>query len=629
DHDHELASALCAANAAAPHLRPLAELLIPRLPRGVLASSTIKGEGERASSRVVRLAEALGHRWISTNSDAWTNTITVDIEHARWRPRLAEFIAMGGPEPLEITASPWKGSAHITWLYDRPVRHADPEQARVAKGVKRGLVAFFEADPRFANRLRKNPWHRAKQLVTPDADLPCGDPELWEAYLAADTGLTYHTEIVSLRAVPLLDLLRPLMPWATERKLALLVPKPPKPDEARRPRIVVPGAVQGDAKGSRLFHASARAVRRACTGDATVIRGIVERTAAALRSPAAAGQISTVASNITRWMNEKWWGPLDGRPGTKPGVGRRSVDAGAMTGEAADAGPAALAEWRASTVREKRQAAGQRSRARVADQNDEDIRQALADLRAAGERITQATVAARSGVSLPTVKRRWNVLDAVPGGQAQKVSHGLIRPCAPRRGAAPPAQPGLPETNNSSCFLTPAMVARQARAAAKADKVACAAYAEQAARMLRPGAATEPVFPPQPGASPRLREAHAAALAAQATARRRAEDRRRRAQAAERARERAEWHAAHARDEVAWQARLAELASRRAAAVERALWDGGESERLERIELVFASVFAAEHRARGGALGQPVRSRTRSAPRRERGPDLIDMAIPW
>lgn len=600
--------AIARAEGAAPHLRLLSAFLLTRMPKAMLASSSIKDEGQTACSRVIRLQEAVGHSWISFNTSEWTNCETIDIdEPIGWRGLLADAVAAGLPAPAFAVFSPFKGTVHLTWVYDRPIRVADPKQNRIRRGIRRGLRMLFDADPRFSNRLTKNPWHVGRAVADPASS--CGDLDVWTAYQATGSALTHHTEVMDLRAVTALELLRPLMQVATKRKITLLAAKPALPGE---PRLVKTPSAQADPKGSRLFHAAARAVRRACTGRADVILSIVQRTATALRSPAGPGELATIAANITRWMNESWRGPLNGQPGKLSAVGRLSIDHGAMTGEAADAGPEALDTWRKLDVTGKRQVAGPRSRAIVAAKNDEAIRNAIFRLLEAGAKVTRATVAVGSGVSIETVKRRWKTLEVGEPIERKKGSHGLIRPCG--------AESLVP-------VLTPARLAKDAREAQRRDKSALVAYAGQAARMLRPGAEVEAVFPPCPNASPVLKEAHVKALAAQAVAWRRAGDRRKRAASKVRAVEREAWHDEHAGDEPSWQARLAELAWREIATTERALHQGGTA--LDRVEMAFSSIRAAEDRARMRASGIPVKPRQRTPMTNMHAFDGIDAAIPW
>ncbi|WP_043833291.1 replication initiation protein [Muricoccus aerilatus] len=318
----ELHAALNVAGAAAPHLRDLALLLLPRLPHQVRASSSIKGEGEHEFSRLLPLAEALSHRWTSFNGEHWLNVITADVDHADWRTTLLDLVANRGlPMPLMTVQSPWKGTVHIVWLFERPIWKKCGKQLRFRKGISRALTLAFSACSRFGNALQKNPWHNAPEVVAADPDLPCGDPTGWMAYQEAATGTTYHTQVMGLGTVSGKDLLLPLIDLATESRVTLIEPRIGQAGtDGRYVTLAAIGEEGEQPRGTRLFHRAARTVCRAFTGDAGRILQIVERTAIAMNSPADRQAIEAISSSITTWMNTRWLGPLGDRVAA-PGPG--------------------------------------------------------------------------------------------------------------------------------------------------------------------------------------------------------------------------------------------------------------------------------------------------------------------
>jgi DNA-binding transcriptional regulator YiaG len=625
EHETELQAALAVANVAAPHLRELALFLLPRLPRLVRASSTIKGMGEQEYSRLLPLAEALGHRWMAFNGKRWMNTITADVDHASWQSALFDMVAQGAlPKPLAIVVSPWKGSAHLIWAFERPLRRGCPQQMRLRKGLSRGLVLAFGACSRFSNTLQKNPWHRSSTLVAPETDVPCGDPAGWESYQAAGTGLTYHTTVMRTATVSGRDLLLPLLDHATGHGVMLLGPRIGQEAQGGRHIPLSPVSEEDGARpqGSRLFHCAARTVRRACTGDAERILRIVERTAVGLGSPADRGAIEAISASITRWMNSHWWGPLDGRPGLHDGVGAKQVDFGVMTGEAADKGGEALEAWRKMPKIEKRQMAAARTNALRTARVDEAIRVAVRTMLREGLRLTQKAVAQRAGVSAATVHRRWHSLDLSGGGEGDESSDGIIRPCG---------------TSISSSHATPVTLSMMTKAHPEtlrnrgvAERQAIRIYEEQAVRLRQRGAMTEEVVPVGPEASKEVRDAYRNARMAQADLLRRVRAREGRVRAQAAARERQAWHEAHKEDDGAWQARLAGLIIQRERAVE-AFADWRRTGLM--MEMMFNSIIKAEYRARRRARGEPeaviVRRRRQPMEQGFPGPDEIDLAISW
>lgn len=613
-HEAELQSALLVANRAAPHLARLAYMLLPRLPRRVLASSSIKGQAERASSRIMPLAEALAQQWMALNGRDYINVETGDFdEPLTWRSSLAGMVNQHGmPMPAAMVASPWKGTVHLLWVYDAPIAKRSEAAVRLRRGIKRGLI-MLGGCPRFGNALQKNPWHVAAGQIAPECGTACGDPAIWTSYCAERTGLTYHTEVLALRTVQGRELFRPLAAAATARKITLLERRTREGSARHIPVGVQDGTA--DRRGSRLFHAAARTVRRACTGDAGQIHDLVVRTAAWLSSPATPGEIAKVANSITVWMNSKWRGPLNGRLGSRHGSGSRPIDAGVMRGEAADRGPRGLAAWKELSLQDKRRAAAGRTNANRVRRSDEAIRDAVAALIRGDEDVTQAAVAREAGVSLSTVQRRWKSLQVVQDRPTENPSHGLIRLCA-----APPTRTGsISHTTSARPTGDLAKEIRASRAEGRrTDRQVVRQYRAQAVRLRRRGAQDEVVPPLPPGARASVRAAHADVVKAQHDLRRRIAGRQQRERHCRAAEERAAWHAAHVGDEQAWTERLRDLGKRRDDAVHDAKVRGKDP---ARIEVMFGSMFAAEYRAYRRARGEPERVvREDRRPRRRSSP---------
>ncbi len=507
---HVLPNALQRAHEAAPHLDGLARFLLPRLPTGVLASSTIKDAvpGMAPSSRVLSLDAALRHQWLSLNTDKWTNAETADCDGVDWDDRLDELVTRYGmAEPLFNCASPWKGSAHLTWAYDSPVDNEKPHQVRLRRGIKKGLAVAFGSDPRFANRLQKNPWHLAPTPILEGQGNP-GNWLLWEAYKATDAGTTYHTTVSpEPRAHAMAELFRPLAAYAADRGITLLTPAEgsSRPVFIRAPAAAAPA---DSRHGWRVFDAARMRVYRARTADLGTIRGIVGRAAADVGSPADPSDLDGIATSIARFMREDWTGPLDGKPGTRS---TRDIDHGAMTREAAADGR--LDEWTALSTTERRVQAARRSADLSSGRTDDAIRAAADRLIRAGTPFTQTEIAAASGVSLRTVKRRFHSLSL----ENTKVPNGPNPPLPPCGAAGGPEAPPLQNRNPSPSLASLAVDDRKVRLTV--SRLAAVVMAA-----MKPGASppTMPEIPADLSGSPPVRKAMMVARQAIRDAERRA-----------------------------------------------------------------------------------------------------------
>jgi hypothetical protein len=355
------------------------------------------------------LQEAITHRWIEFNNQYWINTVTADCDDADWEDKLSVLSLYGLPEPLCCVISPEKGTAHVVWVYDQPIRRADPEQRALHEQIRRGLILGLGADPAFQNRLQKNPWHRRTQpvILLPGVH-PV--PAVYEAYVASAHPLTYVTRMGrELRAVSPDELYLPLAAYAAEAGMVL---EPgcalrPRPTAVTRSRAASPGNAP---HGSRLFDAVRKYAYHMKTADPDRIHAVAVRLARQLGSPASDRDIASIASSVARFMRERWYGPLDGQGlEASCGTGKpRSINARVMTREAKAAGE--IGRWRNLDLTTRRAEAGKRSGRLRRERNFSRIESAYESLRANGGPVTQKAVAASAEVSLSTVKRGWEQL---------------------------------------------------------------------------------------------------------------------------------------------------------------------------------------------------------------------------
>lgn len=401
DRPHLIANTLLAARQAAPHLASLAEHLLPRLPRRPKASQTIRAITRDRTSAPLLLDAAITCPWIALDSEAIANVIVVDIDHADGPDRVAHLAAAYGlPRPV-LVIDPWSGRSHLIAMLRTPVRLGPDDLAAPQKLWQHAgqlLAAAVGGTLLPRGSLVKSPWGQTRYLIgarmrrTPRPAMPV----LWQAYQDAATGLMWHTEAGDLRAYELREIVAALA------------------DD-----YVVPGGV-GKTFCKRRPEPSARG--RNCSlfdqvrwwaydqaeTDTGAITAEAARVNATLATPLPDNEVAATARSIARFMT----GRFSPRIGANSRRGR-DRQAGAHL-----------------TPQGRRALAGQRSGAARAASTDTKIRRALERLRAAGQRITQAAIAAGAGISLRTVKGRWAGL--------VMVQDGALSGSAPPRGASGP-----------------------------------------------------------------------------------------------------------------------------------------------------------------------------------------------
>ncbi|MBS0559811.1 MAG: primase C-terminal domain-containing protein [Proteobacteria bacterium] len=256
--------------------------------------------------------------------------------------------------------------------------------------------------------LLKNPWGMAGNLIGyrylrgPHP----ARPVLWESYTAARTGLMWHTEPGSVEAFDLRDIVAAL---ADEYGAAAVSSGTRRAIRKRRP----PPSTFG--RNCSLFDTVRFWAYDRFERDERAVLEEAQRVNAQFLEPLPSSEVAATARSIARFMNTRFC---------------PSTSSSSRRGRDRDAG--------VSLDRRGRQAvAGRVSAANRASATDASLRNAWSRLRAAGRRVTQATLAAEAGRSIRTVKRRWHgivvVPDAALSGSAAAAAHdeaqdGTLKP---------------------------------------------------------------------------------------------------------------------------------------------------------------------------------------------------------
>jgi hypothetical protein len=198
-----VANALQHAYGVAPHLNLLARLVIPRMARLLLATSTLKTA--QASSGRMPLDEAITHHHLGVRTEHFAYAVAVDCDHAGWPEALEELCGYGVPRPTWIAVDPWTGRAHLVWWIRDPVLLTDKGRAaprELLDTVRRMLTAAVGGDKAFAGTLTKNPWGVGRPMSrygTPAM------PALWDAHCAQTPELR-HSVVMAPALHTLADL---------------------------------------------------------------------------------------------------------------------------------------------------------------------------------------------------------------------------------------------------------------------------------------------------------------------------------------------------------------------------------------------------------------------------------------
>ena len=476
ERPHLVANALATVGLTAPHLAGLARLIIPRMARKVLATSTLKKT--EASSGVMLLDDAVQQEHLGIRTPTHAYALAVDCDHADWPELVEELCGYGVPRPTWISIDPWTGRAHLVWWLRDAVVLTEAGRAapiRLLTTVAALLTEAFRGDASYTGTLTKNPFRVGRPMTRYGSPVV---PALWEAHHAA-TPTMRHSVIPTPALHDLSALRRALLAWQQDTG----TPTPGRRRKAVEPCDIVPG--------TKLFHTLRYRVYAGWPMSAADVHGMAIEQAAALGSPINERQLLGMARRIHGWCTRHYTGRVN--------RGRDRLEGSGLE------------------LAEKQAIAGRRTAMARANARPTALEQAAARLLARGLTLTKAALAAEAGCSPRTVQRAWRGGDIrCPSGKAP--AGALLGPQAP-----------LPQNQN----LFPSSLAARSQADRQIKGV-LAQLADLAAAAVHPGAVPPsiPEIPSEILGSPDVRKALAVARQAIRDAERRMDARAAKAAAA-------------------------------------------------------------------------------------------------
>lgn len=365
-----------------PHLAALAALIIPRMPGRPLVSRNLKSEA--TSSWSEPLHKALSAGWISCNAADAVNAITIDVDHADI-DLLDDLVARGLPAPTYVVVNPRSSNYHATWWLANPVltgstAAAQPQRLlRLAQGL---LNAALRGDLGYSNVLTKNPFGEwESDQVPPEPVTLC---EL--AFAALGSRQRHHVRNISGNLVELRAIVAALHDQYAEEL----------PTAPRRRQAAVPEQFIG--RNCALFDRVRLWAYPRAERDAALLLAQA-RVFNDFSPPLPESEVRAIARSVAKFMATRF-----------TGTGQDDKNRGVM-GLASSGLP----------LEQKQRLGGQYGAGRRSGKTDDRIIAAAVELRArSGTNPTQAAVAAVSGVSLRSIKRRWpDVLARFADGASQ------------------------------------------------------------------------------------------------------------------------------------------------------------------------------------------------------------------
>lgn len=428
DRPHILANALMAAKTILPDSAWLADAVLPLMPRRPRASQNLRAITRDPSSSSFLLDEAITLPWCATDSETHRNSLLIDIDHDDALDRWMEL-----PERIRpiLVLDPWSGRAHAIAFLASPVLLATRDEITVRQtdtssesGKKALLGPQMMAD--LAGRLLaaalggkllppgsvvKNPWGQAANLI--GHRRKHGQRPVWE--IAWDDmqarGLMWSTR-PGARPVELRTLVAALADrWWGETAGA-----------TARFSTMRYAKKRGDpswlSRNCWVFDLTRWWAYDRAERDTAAITEAALNFNADLANPLPPGDVRATARSISRFMSSRFRPRYGSAPTTR---GRDAADGAALS------------------LPEKQALAARKSAAAHAAATDRKIAAGYAEIVSAGGTISQAAVAAGSGVSISTVKRRWPLVsNAVLSGSAAQAALGpQARPASQNQNLSP------------------------------------------------------------------------------------------------------------------------------------------------------------------------------------------------
>lgn len=310
---------------------------------------------------------AVKQEYLCLNSRTHINAVVIDVDHndlERWQD-------CNLPRPTWITVTKGSGRHHIVWLLRDPIQCGP--KARQApldylKRVRDALNYELDGDIAYAAKYTKNPFHDRWKCLNLGGDSVSLSELLQPISCAPAPIKTFKRQRRELsnigRHIDLFDMLR----WWSY-----------------------------DQRDSFKTYES---FRMAVADEAAALNTFAQ--------PLKQSSVRAIARSVAKWTWYRYDPNHYSKAGTAPGR-KKAVRRGAMRLRGVDA-----------TLTEKRQMAAKRSSTLNRRATDVTIEQAVKSLMAAGDNVTQASVAKTSGLGLATIKRRWKAV-------REMVSNGGIK----------------------------------------------------------------------------------------------------------------------------------------------------------------------------------------------------------
>jgi hypothetical protein len=358
------------AREVAPHLETLITSFLPRMPRLVQASWSMKTAFP--SSGTALLSLAISAPWMSFDAAGVRNVLLLDIDHSSGVDLALELPARIRPH---IVVDPWSGRSAGILVLKSAVLTASGSRAgpRFLADIAHQLIAnHFRATPLSHGSLAKNPFGLTDSLsgdLLRRTRVP-SSPIQWEAWKASGTRLIWHT-VVGAHSVELRDILAVL-----------------GDDDAPRPRTSKKkyhGPPSQFGRNCELFDLVRVWAYDQSAKDEIAIRSKANELNAGFASPLPVKEVETIAKSIARYMQKKY-------------RQHKSTDEGVMNLQGTQ-----------FTLRQKQHLSAVRTNDIRQENTDRAIRDTIKSW-PIDKKMTQAALAVAARVSKKSVKRRWRTL---------------------------------------------------------------------------------------------------------------------------------------------------------------------------------------------------------------------------
>lgn len=368
-----LANALMRAKEVNPSFKNLADSLIPKMPRMVRASQNLRSINIENSSHFMHLENAIDCPWISFDASKSRNVLLFDIDHPDALDLVEDLPASIRPT---LIFDPYSGRSHGILPLNSPVLKGGLFGPEILADLAHKLLSkHLQATPLPSGSLIKNPWGRQEWLI---GSLPRRTPKpvtplMWEAHKTAKNGLLWHT-VPGSKGAELREIVAHLADEYEE-----LAPK-----QTRR-RFIHRGEPSALGRNCALFDMVRWWAYENQETDGGKIMDKADEINGTFQPPLPLPEVRATARSISRFMVSRY------RPKTKLETRRGVMNLGLMD----------------IPTKTKQKLSAKRTNEIRTDNIDHRIKQALKHW-PENKKLTQAGLAQVSGVSLRTVKSRWN-----------------------------------------------------------------------------------------------------------------------------------------------------------------------------------------------------------------------------